>query len=303
MAPRRSTRASALTELIILLFPYAMILVGVIVLGELSLGRQEAQKASMLAPQVPGEQTRAGMLAYAFPGGEGDGRRTIEFEEVVDPELDQSYAEEEPVLPYYSPDDIHAGFVRIEHPRAEGTVDLSGGTATVSTRIVTTAEGRYLRDMEIMPDRESDLATVLGDWLTFSLANTRFRFAYGGGRLPMETEAPPGRDLREPFDVGQVRDGERTEGITYYGAARSGQDHGSHRPADWAPFGSPHILFGELRVLDFVDDGRSATAMDLPMPEPVLDAAPSMSPQVRDELWDVMNTLDPEEWRPLGGTE
>ena len=49
-------RGSAMTELLILIMPYAMIFIGTMVLTSLALGRQESQKASMLAPYVPEEQ-------------------------------------------------------------------------------------------------------------------------------------------------------------------------------------------------------------------------------------------------------
>ncbi|MFH0911478.1 MAG: hypothetical protein V1918_08260 [Planctomycetota bacterium] len=296
-ASRRRERGSALTELAILLFPYAMLLLGVILLGELSLGRQESQKASFFATALPGVQSRETMLEYTFPGRAGNARNQIDFTEVQDPDLDQSYSEEEPVLPYLSPQDIHAGFIRIENPRQENTLRTDDGTVSLQTQTVTTFEGYYLRNMGILPDREADIARLLGAWATYSAARTQYGFTYGGRALRGE-EGDEARNPRATFTLKQTRDETLQEGLEYYGAARSEPTLGTHRPGPWQRFGEPDMQFGALRGLDLVDvpGAGGGVALDPEsMPASSLDG---FSLSYLDAMWDVMNTLNPNDWKP-----
>jgi hypothetical protein len=231
---RRRQAGSALTEFLICLFPYAMILTGVIVLGQLGLGTQEAQKAAILAGPLPEEQSEEAIREYAFGAmEETDSRHEFGFRETVNPELSQSYENEEPVLPYTGRDDVHAGFVRIENPRAVARVDVNDeGEVVVETEIRRSAVGSYLQGFRIMStDRgstdghEDDIRRLLGDWLTYSRATATYAYAFGGGALPQEGESED--DLRGRFAIRGLT-GE--EGIVYYGTARTGQDHGSHQP-------------------------------------------------------------------------
>ncbi len=284
-------RGNALVELLLVIFPYAMIFLGVTILGQLALGRLEAQKAAVYAGPTSGEQTEADIRDRYFLGMQ-DERHAIDFSEEENVALAQSYEDEEPILPFDSRDDIHAGFVRIENPRVVSEITVEDGEVVTTERVQRTRMGGYLNDFGIMSSeqatsegREGDMATLLGDWLTYSRARVRYGYTYGGPSLPGE-EAGTGRDLRQEF-VLRGLDGE--EGIVYYSATRTGQDHGSHQPhVDYVPL-------DELALLDLVEvTDESGGVVDVSvldpasMPPPVLD---SFGAAGADALFDIMSGL------------
>jgi len=61
--------------------------------------------------------------------------------------------------------------------------------------------------------------------VTYSQSRAQYSYAYGGGALPYEEDGTEHPNPRGTFTIHGL-DGE--EGVTYYGAARTGQDHGTH---------------------------------------------------------------------------
>ena len=288
---RSGQRGNALVELLLVVFPYAMIFLGTTILGQLALGRLEAQKAAVYAGPTPGEQTTDDIRDRYFLGMD-DERHDIDFSEEENVALEQSYEDEEPILPFDSRDDIHAGFVRIENPRVVSEITVEDGEIVTTEHVQRTQIGSYLNDFGIMSSeqatsegREGDMTTLLGDWLTYSRVRVRYGYTYGGPTLPGE-ETGTGGDLRQEF-VLRGLDGE--EGIVYYSATRTGQDHGSHQPhVDYVPL-------DELALLDMVEvTDESGGVLDVSvldpasMPPPVLD---SFGPEGADALFDIMSGL------------
>jgi hypothetical protein len=288
---RRLCRGSAMTELVILIFPYAMIFIGVTVLGSLVLGKMQAQKASILAAAVPEEQDFEYVDDHAYlrhiENGGTVGTAEVEFAEEVGYSPPQDYATEEPVLPYESGQDLHAGFINLSYS-AHASGSISGGRPTTNeSGAQMNSIGQYLTDYGIMPDREEDLASVLGDWVTYSRARTEYRYAYGGSRLPRES-VPDGGDLRGEFVLEQGGE----EGIAYFSASRQVDPltglpitHGTHH--DGSVFGEPEILFEALTGLETAPAGNesdSTAVIDLSqLPEPLMDVYGEATCQV---LWD-----------------
>jgi hypothetical protein len=270
---RRGQRGSAMTELMLLLFPYAMILLGTFVVSWLALGLQEAQKTAILAGPLQGAQTEEEILEQHF-AGMTDQRHSISFSEEVDPELNQNYKDEEPVLPYEDRDDVHAGFVRIENPRVIADMDIVDGEVVITERVVRTPEGAYLRTFGIMSEdrdsdegREADINDLLGDWLSYSRARAEYSYTHGGVVGQQEATVvgeDPDRDLRGEFAIGRTdEDGVFQPGVEYYAVSRTGQDHGSHQPM------IDDVPLDELTTLELVE-GQSLDPDALP--EPRLDS-------------------------------
>jgi hypothetical protein len=269
-----------MVELMLLIFPYAMIFLGVTILGQLALGRLEAQKAAILAGPTPGEQGEDFIRDRAFPGMESD-RHTISFEEEEDPDIPQSYANEEPVLPYLDREDIYAGFVRISNPRVVVEVTFEDGEVKEEQHIRNSAMGNYLSEFGIMSEergsadgREADIANLMGDRLHYSRAEAKFSYRFGGPALhgeEMASRSPdwnPDRDLRNTeFEVRNAQGEEEAGpdgGVVYYSATRNPSVQGAH-----APHGDG-VEFDNLLLLDMAA-GLPVSLDTLRANPPVLD--------------------------------
>lgn len=286
MRRRGAERGSAMTELAILLLPYGLVAIGTMILGTLALGRQEVQEAVVLTGAIPGVQDESFVEQHALAGMRNPRWREVWFSEEEDPELEQNYENEEPVLPYRNTageperDDIHAGFVRIENPTAtavpvtndDGTVKVDeDGNPVMELVIRRTGMGEYLLNFGIMSadrtsdeGREGDMAGLLGDWMTYSQARSGYTYAYGGPRA----EGLESHDLRGEFTLRNAGAAEG-EGVTYYGAARApNAGHGSHYdPSDPVVWDGMDELDPVLEV-EAAADGTPLGSTDHGVPDP-----------------------------------
>ncbi len=238
---QKNIRGSALTELLILTFPYAMILIGISVLGMISLGKQETIKASMLATPWPDRQSKSDINALTFIGMDTNPKIKIDFDEETDFTPEQRYADQEPILPYTdsndsgAKNDIHAGFVRIG-TNARSSTTIKGGEVTVNTTVEKNGIGNYLENFSIMPDREDDIAAAMNGWIDYSKATAKFSYTYGGKKQYYEKLAA-GSDIapnqsahreKDPRKEFVLRDHDGNEGIKSYSASRTDKTRGTH---------------------------------------------------------------------------
>ncbi|MHC4883767.1 MAG: hypothetical protein ACYTGH_01635 [Planctomycetota bacterium] len=291
-----------MTELIVLTLPYAAIFVGIMVITNLTLGKQEAQKAAILAAPQPDAQSLDDVQAYVFEQVSNTGNANIQigFSEEEDYIPDQDYATEEPVLPYGEggldgENDLHAGLVLLSY-RVEQSSSIQGGQVEVTETVHTTNEGRILEDNRIIDALEEDMAVLLNDWLTYSRANARFSYAY-------DEDQSSSSDLQGTFTLGR----EGVDGITYLSATRKldmgGEPitRGEHHATGDISFGDASIdvePFGQITSVP-VNDSQGASLEPMfatAFPSPELNGALSMDE--REEIWD--STFGQSTWNPGG---
>ena len=283
---RARQRGSAITELVLLIFPYAMCVVGVIVLGHLAIGKQESQKLAFLAAPLPGDQSADSdfMRTFAFAGwnigNPGSANATFmrgvngvaAFRENTAFVPDATRANDEPVLPYTA-EDIDAAFIRLSYTVTNNNT-VSGGSVQSSVTRQTTATGQFLETYDIMSNGaangiEGDAAGILGEWLDFSQAQTEYGFSFGGkdgGEVAFES-AESGGLRHDLYELHRLKPGidrdsepEKEKGYAYYAASRNVEFwHGTAQNRDpW----STYSIFGTAwsgtpeRVLADMDFNR-----------------------------------------------
>lgn len=247
--PARHVRCAgvAITEVLLLFFPYTMCLIGLLILGHLALGKQECQKLSILAAPLPGDQdTEASFQeTFGFLGWHMDSFMStnstflegssgvVAFQENASFVPDATRANDEPVLPYGGgANDISAGFIRLAYfPTTETRV--VNGVPVTTTTVATTESGAFLLRYRIMAGegtdgREADIETLLGDWLRFSEARTQYGFAFGGEAMAAEDSTSQANEFRGRHTLQRKKPGitsdapeELDDGFAYYSASRN----------------------------------------------------------------------------------
>ncbi|MHC4870851.1 MAG: hypothetical protein ACYTFY_03305 [Planctomycetota bacterium] len=255
---RNTIRGSAMTELLLLTFPYAMILIGITVLGMLALGKQEARKATLLAAPWPGVQDFDQIQNLVFTGMTSNERMDVSFSEENDYTPEQYYSDQEPVLPYTDSseageeNDIHAGFVRIGYT-SRSVSNISAGEVTTEESTVLNSTGQYLENYGISPDREDDVAEALNGWIDYSRVTANFSYTYGGEAAHFEERAAEyapdsgqyeARNFRDSF---VLRDYDGEEGLKSFSAAKTDEDRGSHQNSN--TFEPDNVELSEIRDL------------------------------------------------------
>lgn len=293
----KSQRGSAMTELLILTFPYAMILIGITVLGMFSLGKQEAKKATILASPWPGAQSFDDISGLVFTGMQDNAKMKTSFEEETDFVPEQYYADQEPVLPYRDSsesgenNDIHAGFVHIGYT-ARSSSNVSSGGVSTSESVVQNSTGRYLENFGIMPDMEDDIARAMNDWLEYSRAKAEFSYAYGGEAGFFEKraeESSPDPAYNQDADIREelvLKDYDGDEGVKNFNVTRTSEDRGSHLNSSIFEFGN----------VDFSDVGNLPsiiTTFEMSQPGTMYDSG---GDGAEYDSWNIMNYND--DWQP-----
>jgi len=223
--PRSSerTRGSALTELAICLLPYCLILLGVMLMGQLSLGKQESFKSVAWAGSRPEAQILDGEVdRHFFPGpGTATFGETLPYSPVVQADS------EEPVLPYTAADIAAAASrdaVNVSH-----TTRVENGEVVVDLQVTKTRAGQAMEDAGLVSDLDSivgkqeldpsdlgdvsysfpvntdvagDIARTLTSWVDYSRSYAGFSYKLGAKPLPLETPGEDAEALRESFTMG-----------------------------------------------------------------------------------------------------
>lgn len=205
-------RGSAMTELMICLFPYAMIVLGVILIGHLALGRQEVNKAVAWAATKPLEQSRSDVSRH-FYKGVGVTEEEFEFrdeafatEGELEAYLPVDDARDEPILPY-SGTDVEAAVTR-SAIRVRASVSIgTSGRPEVNVGINVTREGREMAQAGLVDVQgvdqnigigagemgdininfpvdqamSQDIADALGSWMTYSRAEGGYEYSLEAG--------------------------------------------------------------------------------------------------------------------------
>ncbi|MBN2712340.1 MAG: hypothetical protein JXR97_07940 [Planctomycetes bacterium] len=230
-----------MTELLICIVPYCMVMLGVILIGHLALGKQEGYKAMAWAAPTPEEQTldEVNSKFYYGTGGKHEFSDQIFLTEndmpiVVDDKT------EEPVLPY-DMNDIYTAVITAS-VKTTARVTLENGVPQVNVNVRTTEAGKEMDAAGILdmsdanisttvdPDEVSEVsaevgttartneictevADLLGDWLLVSRAEAKYHYGFNkeaGGLYTgtgFDLEDPQGAEpedrakFRETFDI------------------------------------------------------------------------------------------------------
>ncbi len=205
--PMRRQRGSAVTELLLCVFPYALLLLGVILIGQLSIGKQECFKAVGWSGPRPDEQDLEGDVDEYFFFGPG----TATFGEVLPYEPEVSQETEEPVLPY-AREDIEAAVSR-ESVHVSHTTRIEDGEVVVDVTVNATNAGKALLEAGLIEDldgilgrrtldpddlkdlslsfpineeRCQEVSDTLTSWLAYSRSHAGFSYGLGGQPLAFE---------------------------------------------------------------------------------------------------------------------
>lgn len=278
-----------MTEMLICLFPYAMIVLGVLLIGHLGLGRQEVHKAVAWASAKPGEQTGNDVMKHFYKGTKsteaqiGFSEASFETEAEMDPYITVSEETEEPVLPY-DQQDVKAAVTNAAI-RAGVTIGIgSGGTPEVTVNVNVTREGREMADAGLvdvdgvaqqitggpgeMGDIEidfpvddamsDDIAAALGGWLRYSRSESSYEYQLDTGEgfreeVAYETESGgTGRtELRKAWRLEAPEDD--PDALAFYASSKNEDgDRGNHydESVDMAAFQDLHPVEGQVITPD-----------------------------------------------------
>ncbi len=228
----RRIRGSALTELAICMLPYALVMLGVMLLGQISLGKQEIFKAVNWASPAPGTQDLSGDVDKYFFLGKGTA--SFHEESPYEPEVDAET--EEPVLPYTA-SDIQAAATR-EAVHVSQTTRVVDGEVVVDVSVNCTRSGKALQEAGMLdlsgivgkttldPEDVGDLsynldvdatlsqevADTLASWVTYSRSQAGYEYGLGKDMgistpLPLENdESGQAAKFRDTFKIGGEAD-------------------------------------------------------------------------------------------------
>lgn len=208
---RHRQRGTALTELVLCLLPYLIVLLGAIFFWHLMLGKQEVIKYSTSAA-MPGEgtisesaffgklkgtATRSGVETFSF----GNNGADASFNDLA-----QVTEEDEPVLPYKNNGEdlkraIELAGISVYYSVEEGGYKLSLGETGNRLKALgfldvdTKAVYKNTDDIKVnvtQMDMLQEASQALGEWVSYrgAYGNYTYTVPFGKGRLPMEAEAP-----------------------------------------------------------------------------------------------------------------
>lgn len=214
-----------MTELLICILPYSLIILGATTVTYLLIGQQEVLKTIAWASPKPDKQTEDDVTARFFVGTPG----TLSFAEDNEYEPEVSDTKQEPVLPYSQKDiaaAISRGSVRVVH---KTSLDATGNVS-IDVNISTTKGGGELQklgiidagnlesekdvnpeeiedmsfDFDIDEDITGEMAETLASWLTYSKSEMTYKYQLGvQGRLPLESEGDDADAFRKEHILGE----------------------------------------------------------------------------------------------------
>ncbi len=218
-------RCAAMTEFLLCMFPFAVIFTGVILFGELMLGKQSSAKAFVYASSSPSEEVDSEIESMFFQGQHGT--PTISYEAEYEPETED---DDEPVLSYTSDDmegaltvgsvyavyDPDTGMFELHATSAGnrlaklGLIDLSSLTGSTYTQDqISGSLTLNILDEEIC----QDLADILGVWM--DMTRVQVQYAYS---LRVKEGQPIDADYHENALASDVTLGESENTAESYAA-------------------------------------------------------------------------------------
>ncbi len=229
-------RGSAMTELMICMLPYTMLILGVILIGHLGLGKQEVYKAVAWTSPRPDVQTEAEVEDFFFLGLGGQStpsfnEEIFETEDEMSRYIVASQSEDEPVLPYDSEDVATAatvGAINVVH-----SIEIEDGQLKPSIHVNATRAGKemqraglidmrdvtgtierepgQLSDIDLAfsvdPTLSEDVATALGSWLRYSRSEAGYEYQLTTGDHFYGEEEDSDQDrFREAYQLSAPED-------------------------------------------------------------------------------------------------
>jgi hypothetical protein len=261
-------RGNAMTELLICLFPYTIMLLGVVLLTEICMGKQEMLKSVAWTSPKPAEQTGDEVASRFFVRENGTGKLT----ETIPYTPDAEKTTEEPVLPYEG-DDITAAITRsavnishtsrVEDGKLVVDVDVNAtreGNEMIASGIVNIPDD-LLSGITIDPDADvkmdfdvdeelaGNIAEILGDWVGYSASNAEFSYQLKQGLMAGETDDEGAQQFRQEFVLG----GDIQPEFTFYCATPNNEGfHGYHcsDSVDMSDFSAKTVVADDSTTVD-----------------------------------------------------